>query len=182
MGNRGFVDVEAGRLYYESDGDGPLFLVTGGALDVRMWEPQVDALSRVCTFACADLRGYGRSSEPRGRYRHCDDLRLLLEALGFDRAWLGGQSMGATVSIDFALAHPDAVVGLILAPPLPVLGWQWVEEFPAVPEVAALMQQMNADYTGWHFRHTDPGRFEATDQIARLGQITVPSLVMVGGS
>lgn len=210
-GDRGFVDVENGRLYYESDGQGPPLLVTGGALDVRMWEPQVDALSQVCTFIRADLRGYGQSTEPEGPYRHCDDLRVLLDVLGFDQLIVGGQSMGATVAVDFALAHPDSVAGLVLAPLLPVLGWEWVEGFPVkpaleliatkgpavaqaaflelplhasamgIPEVAALLRRMNADYSGWHYRQRDPGRFGASDQVARLGEIEVPALVVIGG-
>ena len=211
MSRCGFVEVEGGRLYYECEGDGPALLVTGGALDVRMWQPQVEALSQACTFIRADLRGYGQSSEPVGPYRHCDDLRTLLDALDFGRASVGGQSMGATVAIDFALAHPDAVTGLVLAPPLPVLGWEWVEGFPvkraldliategpdaakaafldlplhasamANPKVAALLRRMYDDYSGWHYRHADPGRFEATDQIARLGEIMAPALVVIGG-
>jgi pimeloyl-ACP methyl ester carboxylesterase len=138
-------------------------------------------------------------------------LAVLLDALDFDRAWVGGQSMGATVAIDFALAHPDRAAGLVLAPPLPVLGWEWVEGFPVkpaleliategpdaakaafldlplhasameIPEIAALMRRMYADYSGWHYRHSDPGRFEAADQVSRLSEITAPSLVMVGG-
>ena len=135
-----------------------------------------------------------------------------MDHLGVERAWLGGQSMGATVAIDFALAFPESVSGLVLAPPLPVLGWDWVEDFPMkpaldliatdgpevaraafldlplnasameIPEVAAVMRQMNEDYSGWHLRHRDPGRFEAADQLGRLGEIDVPALVVVGES
>lgn len=131
--DRGFVEVERGRLYYERDGHGPPLVVTGGALDVRLWSSQLEALSLVCTFVRADLRGYGRSPEPVAPYRHCDDLAVLMEALGVDQGMGGGQSMGATVAVDLALAHPDLVAGLVLAPLLPVLGWEWVEEFPLKP-------------------------------------------------
>ena len=212
MVDRGFADVEGGRLYYERDGDGPALLFTGGALDLRMWRYQIEALSPCYSFIRCDLRGYGRSSEPTDApYRHCDDVRVLLEALGVDRLCLGGQSFGGTVALDFALAYPEVVAGLILAPALPVLGWDWVEGFPvkpaleaglrdgvdaykqaffelplnasamADPGVAPLLREMIGDYSGWHLAHRDPGRFEAPNAIGRLGEVDVPTLIVVGG-
>ena len=212
MGESGFVDVEEGRLYYEADGDGPpLLLLAGGMLDVRLWQPQVERLSQAATVIRCDLRGYGRSTAPTGPYRHCDDVRVLLEQLGIERAWVGGQSLGAGLAIDLALAYPEAVAGLIAAPALPVLGWQWVEGFPPAPAlklvrtegveaakaafldlplnasameqpaVAVALRRMVEDYSGWHLHNPDPGTFEAPDAIGRLGEIAAPSLVLVGG-
>jgi pimeloyl-ACP methyl ester carboxylesterase len=63
--DRGLADVDGGRLYFEREGDGPALLLTSGALDVRMWESQTEAMSRDYTFVRCDLRGYGRSSVPR---------------------------------------------------------------------------------------------------------------------
>lgn len=123
----GFVDLDEGRLYYEIAGHGPpLLLLAGGMLDVRLWRPQVESLSQAATVIRCDLRGYGRSTVPTGLYRHCDDVRALLDELAVDRAWVGGQSLGGGIAIDFALAYPESVAGLILAPALPVLGWWWV--------------------------------------------------------
>lgn len=212
MGERGFVDVEDGSLYFERDGDGPpLVLLAGGMLDVRLWEAQVEPLSQAVTLIRCDLRGYGRSSVPTGPYRHCDDVRVLLDRLGIERAWIGGQSLGAGLAIDFALAFPESVAGLIMAPALPVIGWRWVEGFPPEPAlklvrtegvdaakaaflelplnasamehpaVAAALGRMVVDYSGWHLRHPDPGTFEAPDAVSRLGEIAAPALVLVGG-
>jgi hypothetical protein len=88
VSTQGFVEVEGGRLYYERDGDGPaVVLMAGGFLDIRMYLAQVESLSRDCSLVRCDLRGFGRSSEPTtDRYRHCDDLRRLVEGPGIDRA------------------------------------------------------------------------------------------------
>lgn len=213
MLDHGFVDIAGGRLYYERDGEGPpVLLIPGGTLDVRMWAPQVEALSSRFTFVRYDPRGYGRSSEPTDApYRHCDDLRALLDLLGIDRVCIGGQSLGATIAIDFTFAYPELVRGLVLAPALPVMGWEWVEGFPPapalrlarsegveaakaamlelplnasamrVPTAAATLRQMITDYSGWHLQHSDPGSFEAPDAIERLSAIAAPALVVIGG-
>lgn len=136
MEHRGWIDVDGGRLYCEADGDGPaLMLIHGGVfLDLRMWEPQIEVLEERYTVMRFDLRGYGQSSVPGTRqYRHCDDARSVLRALGIERACIVGQSFGATVAIDGALADPDLVDGLVLAPALPVMGWRWVEGFGLKP-------------------------------------------------
>ncbi len=214
MSEHGFAEIEGGRLRYAVDGDGPaLLLLSGGMLDIRLWEPQIEPLSRIATVIRCDLRGYGRSTLPSStEYRHCDDVRTLLEHLGIDEACVGGQSLGGTVALDVALAHPELVRGLVLAPALPVLGWRWVEGFPvapalqlartdgvdaakaafldlplnatamSLPGVAASLRAMVADYSGWHLTHRDPGVFEAPDAIDRLGEVLAPALVITGAA
>lgn len=212
MSETGFVDVVDGRLYYEVDGAGPpLVLIAGGMMDLRIWQPQIEELADVATVIRYDPRGYGRSTVPDGAYRHCDDLRSVIDALGFDRACIGGGSLGGTIAIDTALTHPDVVDRLILAPVLPLLGWDWVEGFPigpalraaraggvdafkaafadlplfasgmATPEVAALLRRMIADASGWHVQHPDPGTWAAPDAVDRLAEVTAKTLVLVGG-
>ncbi len=68
---------------------------------------------------CVDQRGAGRST-PRGSIEHnttadlVDDLEVLRRHLGVE-AWLVvGGSWGATLSLAYAVAHPQAVMGLLL--------------------------------------------------------------------
>lgn len=211
MADRGFAEIDGGQLYYERNGGGPALLFTGGLVDVRMWEPQIDTLSQDYSLILCDLRGYGRSSMPSGApYRHCHDLAALLGELGIDTVCIGGQSMGGTVALDFALAYPQMVHALILAPVLPLLGWEWVEGLPvkpaidvgisegpdafrnaflelplnatamAEPGVAQLLREMLDDYSGWHLQHRDPGGFAEPNAIDRLDEIDAPALVVVG--
>lgn len=213
MHETGFVEVESGRMYFERDGDGPaVVLISAVALDVRQYETQVESLSSRYTIVRCDLRGHGRSSDPPDTpYRHCDDVRLLLDGLEIERACIGGQSFGGTVALDTAFAHPDRVSSLVLAPALPVPGWQWVEGFPVAPALKAgqsgdvqafkaafldlpltartmshpasalALRQMVENYSGWHLRRRDRAEFAAADAIIRLDEIDVPALVLVGG-
>ena len=46
-----------------------------------------------------------------------DDLAALLDHLGIDRAIVGGISMGAAITLNFALRHPERVLGLVQSRP-----------------------------------------------------------------
>lgn len=48
------------------------------------------------------------------------------------------------------------------------------------PLVAARLRQNMADYSGWHFVHSDPGRGIEPHAIHRLSHITAPTLIIVG--
>jgi len=113
----GYVDVDGGRLFYESTGSsGPIVvLVHPGLWDLRTWDPQIGPLTqagyRVVRY---DLRGYGRSSRLIGEpYSHVADLAALLHATGVQQAALVGCSLGGAVAIDFTLEHPDRVWALV---------------------------------------------------------------------
>lgn len=59
MGTSGFVEREAGRIYFEVDGQGePLLLIHGGLGSLRLWDRQVPASSeryRVIRYDTGDL-------------------------------------------------------------------------------------------------------------------------------
>lgn len=113
-----WVDVDGGRLYVESTGDGtPLLLVHGWPLDHRLFEPQVRALKvrhRVVTY---DRRGFGISQAAPGLDREAGDLARIIEALSLGRVHLLGMSQGARIALRFALAHPPLVRSLLLQGP-----------------------------------------------------------------
>jgi len=91
---------------------------------------------RVTTY---DLRGHGRSDMPPTGYTtadHVNDLRGLLDMLGIGRAHLIGHSLGADVSLHFALRHPDRVGRLVL-----------IE--PAIPALAYLRK--DKEWEGWAY-------------------------------
>lgn len=110
--------IDDGELSYEIRGEGsPVVLLHGGALNGRMWDGQLELLERHHTVVRYDARGHGRSSTPTRPFAHHEDLRHLLTGLGIPRASLVGLSLGARISIDFALTHPDLVDKLLLAAP-----------------------------------------------------------------
>lgn len=48
------------------------------------------------------------------------------------------------------------------------------------PEVAARLEQIVFDYSGWHLINTDPGRYADPPAAQRLHEIGAPTLVVVG--
>jgi pimeloyl-ACP methyl ester carboxylesterase len=65
-----------------------------------------------------DLRGHGRSERPPSGYtvdQAVGDLEAVLDELGVEPpVLLLGNSFGALVALEFALAHPERVTGLVL--------------------------------------------------------------------
>lgn len=111
----GRVQVQNGELAYEVRGEGdPVILLHGGMLDSRMWDAEMSALARHHTAIRYDARGHGDSSTPAARFKHYEDLRELLTALGLHRASLVGLSGGGRIAVDFALTYPDLVQDLVL--------------------------------------------------------------------
>jgi pimeloyl-ACP methyl ester carboxylesterase len=205
----GFVPVPYGRLYYEVAGDGPTVLfVHGFTLDTRMWDDQWPVFAERYRVVRLDLRGFGRSEAEPLPYSNMDDLVAVLDHLAVSRAHIVGLSMGATVVVDFALAHPERVHALVAvdggpsgtgAPPPEVQhviaqagagqvsealeAWLATALFaPAMeqPEVAARMREMVTDYTWWSARNPGLGQPLRPPAVGRLAEIGAPTLVVVG--
>jgi pimeloyl-ACP methyl ester carboxylesterase len=114
----GFLDVDRGRLFYESRGDGPaIVFVHAGIADSGMWETQFADLSSDYRLVRYDMRNFGRSETEDVAFADWEDLAALLDALAIDQAVIVGASMGATVAVGLALERPALVSGLILMSP-----------------------------------------------------------------
>lgn len=114
-----FVDIPGGRLHARQAGSGPdLVLLNAGATDLRMWDADSEVLAAHCRVTRYDDRGIGRHSSPPDRpWSFTDDLLAVLDALGVHRPVLAGSSDGGRKALDFTVAHPDRVSGLILLGP-----------------------------------------------------------------
>jgi pimeloyl-ACP methyl ester carboxylesterase len=93
----------------------PVVLLHGGALDHRLWEPQIAALARTHRVIAPDLRGHGASPTPTAPFRHVDDLAALLRHLDVGPAAVAGVSLGASVAVDLALEAPELVTELVVS-------------------------------------------------------------------
>jgi 3-oxoadipate enol-lactonase len=105
---------------YEVQGNGPdIVLVHGlGLSSMKTWRYQVPALSSRYRVHTYDVRGFGQTNNPAGRFsvqQHAYDLLALLDALGLDRPVLVGFSMGGWISQQFVLDHPERVRALVLS-------------------------------------------------------------------
>ncbi len=114
----GFVEVNDGKLYYETNGQGPvLVLIHAGFLDCRMWDSQFQSYSKNYKIIRYDVRGYGRSSTARSEFSDHSDLLTVLTHLNIARATIIGVSNGGRIALDFAVEHPERVQSLILVSP-----------------------------------------------------------------
>ncbi|HXM58704.1 MAG TPA: alpha/beta hydrolase [Candidatus Dormibacteraeota bacterium] len=113
------AEVNGQRIYYEDSGGAglPLVLAHGLLMDHEMFAPQVAALGDRYRVVTWDERGHGlteSTADPFSYWDSADDLRGLLDALGIERAVIGGMSQGGFLSLRFALRHPERVIGLVL--------------------------------------------------------------------
>ena len=126
---QGFIEVNGTRLYYEMAGAGDaVVFLHGFTLDTRMWDDQFERFAEQYHVIRYDLRGFGQSAVPTDApYAHFDDLKALLDALGIEQAHLVGLSKGGGVALDFALAFPTYVRGLVLIDSI-LGGFSWSAE------------------------------------------------------
>ena len=110
--------MSGASLAYDDAGSGtPLLLVHGFPHDRALWAPQRRPLARRARVVSPDLRGFGASAgePPFTLDGHADDLARLLDALGVDRAVVGGLSMGGYIAFAFWRRHRARVRALLLA-------------------------------------------------------------------
>jgi 3-oxoadipate enol-lactonase len=111
-----FVDVEAGKLYYEECGTGPdaVILIHDGIAHSAVWDDVWPAFCKQFHTIRYDRRGYGRSPASTTWYTETEDLAALLRHRKVSHAILVGSSHGGELSIDFTLQYPALVRQLVL--------------------------------------------------------------------
>jgi len=111
-----FVNVSDVRIYYEVVGQGePVVLLNGIFMSTASWVFQRNHLARYgYTVVLHDMRGQWESDKPRDEKAysleiHAEDLRNLLDFLGFRKVHLVGTSYGGEVAMVFALKYREYV-------------------------------------------------------------------------
>lgn len=201
------VAVAGGFVECDAAGAGPaVVLIHGGLVDRRLWDGQIAALAREHRVIRYDLRGLGRSSMPEGPFSHLDDLGRLLDGLDVREAVLVGLSLGGMIAMDYALEHPARVRALVLAAP-GLRGYEWSPR-PAIEEAyrvlsadpergiallletgmggategaqAGLRRMVTENLRGWWQVDAQNVRWPSPPTLERLGEIQVPTLVLIG--
>jgi pimeloyl-ACP methyl ester carboxylesterase len=114
------INRDGVSLYYEVHGSGPPLLLTHGYSSTsQMWDGQIEALSKQHTLVVWDMRGHGRSDYPSDPAAYSEaltvaDMAALLDAVGADRAVVGGLSLGGYMSLAFYRVHPERVSALLI--------------------------------------------------------------------
>ena len=107
-------------LHYEvHDGTGPYLLMVHGMLSSRaQWRPNIEPLGAFCRPVVIELWGHGRSPAPDDPALYPPDHYVAMfeeirQRLGAERWLLCGQSFGASLSLRYALMHPERVIAQV---------------------------------------------------------------------
>lgn len=119
-----FAEAEGGKIAFETCGPAQhspeqksIVLLHDGILHGAAYDDVWPLLCQRFTVVRYDRRGYGQTPAATTPFASVDDLAAVMKAAGIEHATLVGSSAGGGVAVDFALAHPHAVDGLVLAGP-----------------------------------------------------------------
>ena len=111
----GYINVNGGKLFYESAGKGEnIVLLHDGAVHREIWDAQFPVFAENYRVIRYDRRGYGKSPNPTASFSNIDDLNQLFIQLKLEKAVIFGMSSGGGLAIDFTLKYPDKVRALVL--------------------------------------------------------------------
>jgi pimeloyl-ACP methyl ester carboxylesterase len=112
------LGMSARGLSFEESGRGePIVLIHAFQMDRREWDEIAPVLSTHRRVIRYDVRGHGRSRGVEGPYAAHEDLAALFGELGLARADVVGLSMGSTIALEFAVAHPELVRRVVMISP-----------------------------------------------------------------
>lgn len=196
--------VEQGRQ------DGPVVVFLHGYTDSHhTWDLNLPHLPRRFHAYALDQRGHGDSSRPACCYTQSDfaaDVVAFLDAMGVQRATLVGHSMGSFIAQQTALEYPARVEALVLVGSAPTVAGNevalWLQDAVNAqtdPVDPAFIREFQS---GTFYRPVPPSYLDtlvaessklpahvwkdalagllAENHAARLGEITVPTLVLSG--
>ena len=206
------ADLAGARLHYRLDGpeDRPVLMLSHSlGTDMMMWDDVLPALVRQYRILRYDMRGHGKSSMPPGPYTMAnlsEDVLALLDALGVERCFFCGLSLGGMIGMWLGVHAPERMDRMILANAAARIGTEetWNQR---IERVLTVGMEPIADETlqRWftpQFRETSPARVDAMrktlietsaegyasccaairdmDLTTSLHLIQTPSLVMAG--
>lgn len=200
------LDRAGVKIHYEVHGSGPVVLLSHGySATSRMWAGQIEALSRQHKVVTWDMRGHGQSDYPADEraYTHMatvDDMAAILDAVGAERAVVGGLSLGGYMSLAFYVKYPERVRALLIIDTGPGFkkdeareGWnKYALETARAFETEGLsrLKSRSAEMASASHRSADGliraarGMLTQSDAsvMNALPDIRVPSLVIVGAN
>jgi len=188
----------------------PVVFSHDGLLPNESWDAQFDVFAADHRVVRWDRRGYGRSARATEPFSSAEDLADIARTVSDSPVALVGCSFGSLVSLHCALDHPALVSALVLVgpvvsglpmsehfttrgghgvPPLdaPVTEqidyWSGTDPWFVAPQNTAARQRFRALLTANTHQLPPPLEFErmwAEPALPRLGEISVPTLIVVG--
>lgn len=158
--------VDGVRLAYRLAGDEhspTMVLINSLGTDLRMWDPQVPALTRSFQVLRYDIRGHGQSGVSDEAFtieRLGLDLLALLDELSIVRVRLCGLSLGGMIALWLAVHHPQRIERAVFANTAARIGTEdgWNARIDAVRVggMAAVRQAVVARFLSEGFRGRHP--------------------------
>jgi 3-oxoadipate enol-lactonase len=188
----------------------PIMLTHDGLLHRETWDAQFRAFADRYRVARWDRRGYGRSPAPQAPYSSVDDLARVTHSVADGPATIVGCSFGGLVSLHCALDHPRLIRALILVGPIvsglplsehfltrgghqpPAMDapaaeqldyWTRIDPWIVAAGGDGARQRLRALLTANPHNLRPPFDLERRPEIPaleRLGEISVPTLIVVG--
>jgi pimeloyl-ACP methyl ester carboxylesterase len=173
-------------VWQDHGGTGPALLLVHGFLSSpSQWRLNLPTFAAHCRPVTVTLWGHGGAPAPDapeayGPAHYVEQFERIRAALGIERWFVLGYSLGAGLTIRYALTHPEHVLGHVftnstsaLADADRIAEWRAAAE-PAAQRILAgghaAMERINT------MRYTNP----ATSVRARLGDNTRPALLVCG--
>ncbi|MGD0591022.1 MAG: alpha/beta fold hydrolase [Bacteroidota bacterium] len=110
-------DITVSYIEHGSSQGLPVVFIHGFPFSRKMWEPQMLELPNDILAIAYDVRGHGFSDVGDGQFTielFVDDLIVLLDHLGIEKAVLCGLSMGGYIALRAIERHPNRIKGLLL--------------------------------------------------------------------
>ncbi len=146
-----FVELNGLDVHLKTTGQGePVFvLLHGFGASLYSWQAVMEPVGQLGRVIAFDRPGFGLTERPlewqgENPYSLDAQVRLVIELLDhfeISQAILVGNSAGGTVSMQFALAHPERVAALILVDPAVYSGGgtpAWTRPLLATPQMRRL--------------------------------------------
>lgn len=158
--------------YYIRGQGSPLLMINGFASTMSLWDPALlDELSKSRTLILFDNRGVGLSTDTKENNttipQMADDAAGLAKALGYKKVDILGWSMGARISQQVLIRHPDLVNKAVLCAANP--GGK--NNIPADANVEKALNDPSVptkDKVHLAFPNTDKGRLAMSQSLDRI--------------
>jgi len=124
------VSIHGAGLVYHVHGHGPVMLAIAGGPGSSWNYLRMTGVEQYATIVYVELVGTGdsaRLADPKqySRERDVSDVEGFRAYLGIDKVIVLGHSYGGNVALEYALAHPEHLAGLVLYDTSPVMNEEW---------------------------------------------------------
>ncbi|MCA1752411.1 MAG: alpha/beta hydrolase [Flavobacteriales bacterium] len=116
------------HLRLRKGGDRHILFIHGNGSDSAYWEELMKALPSDYSAAAPDLRGYGLTEAQPARAErsygdYVDDLKALVDALGWERYHIAGHSLGGGMAWELLLADAARIESITMINPASPYGF-----------------------------------------------------------